>query len=281
MTTTTIPSRTLAVEARVDALEALLIEKGILDPAAIDAIVEYYEHDVGPMNGAKVVARAWTDPDYKSRLLDNGTAAIAELGFGGPEGEHMVVVENTPEVHNVVVCTLCSCYPWPVLGLPPNWYKSAPYRSRMVREPASRARRNGLRRARRRRDPGMGLLGRDPISGAPDAARRHPASRRSAARRARHSRFHDRGRAPMNRTPAVADGLAEPSIPRSNGTPVFDAPWQGRALAIAILLVERAGCRWDDFRRHLIDAIEQMPDRPYWDSFAAALDTFTLELDLN
>jgi nitrile hydratase len=123
------------VEARVEALEALLIEKGLLDPATIDAVVEYYEHAVGPMNGAQVVARAWSDPAYRARLLEDGTAAIAELGFGGPEGEHMVVVENTPDVHNVVVCTLCSCYPWPVLGLPPNWYKSPPYRSRMVREP--------------------------------------------------------------------------------------------------------------------------------------------------
>src|SRR4051812_16533151 len=115
------------VEARVNALEALLVEKGIVDPAALDAIIEYYEHEVGPMNGAKVVARAWTDPEYKARLLSDGTAAISELGYGGAEGEHMVVVENTPDVHNVVVCTLCSCYPWPVLGLPPNWYKSPPY----------------------------------------------------------------------------------------------------------------------------------------------------------
>ena len=123
------------VEDRVDALEALLVEKGLLDTATVDAVVEYYEHAVGPMNGARVVARAWVDPAYRARLLEDGTAAIAELGFGGPEGDHMVVVENTPEVHNVVVCTLCSCYPWPVLGLPPNWYKSPPYRSRMVREP--------------------------------------------------------------------------------------------------------------------------------------------------
>jgi len=128
-------SPTTPVEERVEALEALLIEKGVLDPAAIDAVIEHYEHRIGPMNGAKVVARAWSDPDYRARLLKDGTAAIAELGFGGPEGEHMVVVENTPEVHNVIVCTLCSCYPWPVLGLPPNWYKSPPYRSRMVREP--------------------------------------------------------------------------------------------------------------------------------------------------
>ena len=129
------PLPTTPVEDRVVALESLLVEKGIIDPAALDTVVEYYEHAVGPMNGAKVVARAWVDDAYRQRLLTDGTAAIAELGFSGPEGDHMVVVENTPAVHNVVVCTLCSCYPWPVLGLPPNWYKSPPYRSRMVREP--------------------------------------------------------------------------------------------------------------------------------------------------
>jgi nitrile hydratase len=111
------------------------MDKGVIDADAIDSVVEHYEHAVGPMNGAKVVARAWVDDAYRHRLLTDGTAAIGELGFSGPEGDHMVVVENTPAVHNVVVCTLCSCYPWPVLGLPPNWYKSPPYRSRMVREP--------------------------------------------------------------------------------------------------------------------------------------------------
>jgi len=129
------PLPTTPVEDRVAALESLLVDKGILDPTAIDAVVEHYEHAVGPMNGAKVVARAWVDEAYRERLLADATAAIAELGFSGPEGDHMVVVQNTPEVHNAVVCTLCSCYPWPVLGLPPNWYKSPPYRSRMVREP--------------------------------------------------------------------------------------------------------------------------------------------------
>ena len=120
---------------RVAKLEALLSEKGLVDKDALDRIVEIYENDLGPMNGAKVVARAWTDPAYKQRLLDNATAAIAELGFGGLQGEHMVVVENTPQVHNLVVCTLCSCYPWPVLGLPPDWYKDAAYRSRVVVDP--------------------------------------------------------------------------------------------------------------------------------------------------
>jgi nitrile hydratase len=120
---------------RVKALESLLVEKGLVDPAALDAIVETYENKVGPRNGARVVARAWVDRDYKARLLDNATAAIAELGYGGRQGEHMIVVENTARVHNMVVCTLCSCYPWPVLGLPPVWYKSAPYRSRAVIDP--------------------------------------------------------------------------------------------------------------------------------------------------
>lgn len=120
---------------RVEALEALLLEKKLVDTKTVDQIIEHYETNVGPLNGAKVVARAWVDPAYKERLLTNATKAVAELGFGGPQGEHLVAVENTPDVHNVVVCTLCSCYPWPVLGLPPNWYKSPEYRSRVVREP--------------------------------------------------------------------------------------------------------------------------------------------------
>ena len=120
---------------RVKALESLLIEKGLVDPAALDAIVDTYENKIGPRNGARIVARAWTDPDYKARLMGDATAAIAEMGYTGAQGEHMVVVENTPEVHNLVVCTLCSCYPWPVLGLPPVWYKSSAYRSRAVIEP--------------------------------------------------------------------------------------------------------------------------------------------------
>ncbi len=120
---------------RVKALESLLIEKGFIDGATVDAVVETYEHKVGPRNGAKVVAKAWVDPAYKARLLADATAAIAELGFSGVQGEDMAIVENTPLVHNVVVCTLCSCYPWPVLGLPPAWYKAAPYRARVVIDP--------------------------------------------------------------------------------------------------------------------------------------------------
>lgn len=125
------------IELRVKALESILQEKQLIDPAALDALVDHYEHKVGPRNGAQVVAKAWSDPHYKQRLLADATSAIAELGFSGVQGEDMRVVENTPTVHNVVVCTLCSCYPWPTLGLPPIWYKSAPYRSRIVIDPRS------------------------------------------------------------------------------------------------------------------------------------------------
>jgi nitrile hydratase len=129
---------------RVKALESLLVEKGLVDRSALDALIDTYEHKVGPRNGARVVARSWADPAYRQRLLSNADAAIAELGYGGLQGEHMVVVENTPRVHNLVVCTLCSCYPWPVLGLPPVWYKSAPYRSRAVIDPRGVLREFGL-----------------------------------------------------------------------------------------------------------------------------------------
>ena len=131
------PEQTQALEERARKIEALLVAKGLVNPATLDKMAETYERDLGPMNGAKVVAHAWVDPAYKKRLLTNATAAIGELGFSGLQGEHMVVVENTPKFHNVVTCTLCSCYPWPVLGLPPTWYKSAPYRSRIVIDPRS------------------------------------------------------------------------------------------------------------------------------------------------
>jgi nitrile hydratase len=130
MTTEQIPPA-----LRTEALEQLLTERDLVDPNVVDGLIAEYETNIGPLNGAKVVAKAWTDPQYRQRLLDDGTAAIKELGFGGSQGEHIVVVENTPTTHNVVVCTLCSCYPWPVLGLPPSWYKDPAYRARMVREP--------------------------------------------------------------------------------------------------------------------------------------------------
>jgi nitrile hydratase len=129
---------------RVRSLETLLVERGLIKSEAVEAFIQYYENEVGPRNGAKVVAKAWVDADYRKRLLADGSAAIAELGYGGLQGEDMVVLENTLQVHNVVVCTLCSCYPWPVLGLPPTWYKSFAYRSRVVREPREVLREFGL-----------------------------------------------------------------------------------------------------------------------------------------
>jgi nitrile hydratase len=124
-----------ALELRVRALETVLTQKGYVDPAALDVLIDTYQTKVGPRNGAQVVARAWCDVEFRRRLLDDATAAINSMGFTGRQGEHMVAVENTPETHNMVVCTLCSCYPWPVLGLPPTWYKSAPYRARAVKDP--------------------------------------------------------------------------------------------------------------------------------------------------
>ena len=132
------------VQLRVRALESLLVDKGLVDPAALDVLIDTYETKVGPRNGARVVARAWGDPAYKQRLLADATAAVAELGYMGRQGEDMVVLENTPTVHNMVVCTLCSCYPWPLLGLPPVWYKSSPYRSRAVLDPRGVLRDFGL-----------------------------------------------------------------------------------------------------------------------------------------
>ena len=134
---TTPATERIPPSLRTEALEAILTERGLVDPAVLDKFISMYENDVGPLNGAKVVAKAWTDPEYKARLLADGTAAIGELGYKGPQGECIEVLENTPTLHHLVVCTLCSCYPWPVLGLPPAWYKDPAYRSRAVREPRS------------------------------------------------------------------------------------------------------------------------------------------------
>jgi nitrile hydratase len=128
-------TKRLPVALRTEALESILLERQLVDPKVMDTYIRMYESDIGPLNGAKVVARAWVDPEFKARLLEEGTSAVAEMGFKGPQGEHIVVVENTPAEHNAVVCTLCSCYPWPLLGLPPVWYKDPAYRSRLVREP--------------------------------------------------------------------------------------------------------------------------------------------------
>ena len=161
------------MELRVRALESILVEKGYVDPKALDVLIETYETKVGPHHGAKVVAKAWADANYRTRLLEDATAAIAEFGFKGRQGEHMVAVENTDKVHNLVVCTLCSCYPWTVLGLPPVWYKSAPYRSRAVSEPALRARRFRRHAAGDQGNQGLGFDRRGPLSRPARAPGRH------------------------------------------------------------------------------------------------------------
>ena len=138
------PSHLGEMDLRVRALETVLVQKGLVDPAALDALIDTYQHRVGPRNGARVVARAWSDPAFHAWLLEDATAAIASLGYTGRQGEHMRVVPNTADTHHLVVCTLCSCYPWPVLGLPPTWYKSAPYRSRAVKDPRGLLREFGL-----------------------------------------------------------------------------------------------------------------------------------------
>ena len=208
---------------------AILIERGLVDPAVLDKFISMYENDVGPLNGAKVVAKAWTDPEYRERLLADGTAAIAELGFKGPQGECIVVLENTPALHDLVVCTLCSCYPWPVLGLPPSWYKDPAYRV------ASRARSRvpllaefGLDARRRRRDPGLRLQLRGALSwSCPSGRRGAKACRRRSWPTWSHAMpwpASPRSRAVM--TSSTWTSRARPPRLGSNGELVFAEPWQ-------------------------------------------------------
>ena len=172
-------------ELRVRALETVLTEKGYVEPAALDAIIQAYETKIGPHNGAQVVAKAWTDPAFKQALLADATKAVSTLGHVSRVGDHLVAVENTPQRHNMVVCTLCSCYPWEMLGLPPVWYKAAPYRSRAVKDPRGVLADFGVTPAEGNRDPGLGFDRGDPLPGAADAAQRHRRLERAAARRAR------------------------------------------------------------------------------------------------
>ena len=181
-------------QLRVRALETVLTEKGYVDPAALDLLIETYEKKVGPRNGARVVAKAWADPAYRARLFKEATTAIAELGYAGRQGEHIVALENTPKRHNMVVCTLCSCYPWPVLGLPPVWYKSAPYRSRAVADPRGVLADFGVNLPQDTEIRVWDFDRRDSLSRHPDAAGRHRGLERGQARRTGDARFHDRHR---------------------------------------------------------------------------------------
>ena len=227
-------------QLRVRALETVLTEKGYIDPTALDAIIEAYETKVGPHIGARIVAKAWSDPAFKQALLEDASKTVSALGHESRVGDHLVAVENTPQLHNMVVCTLCSCYPWEVLGLPPVWYKSAPYRSRAVKDPRGVLADFGVKLPKETRDPGLGLDGGDPFSGAADAPGRDRGPRRGAACRARHARCDDRHRPrQVARGRGLMDGVHDMGGMDGFGTvepepnePPFHASWEGRVLAM-------------------------------------------------
>ena len=182
------------MQLRVRALETVLTEKGYIDPAAIDRIIEAYETKIGPHNGARIIAKAWADPAFKQALLDDASAAIAKYGHVSRVGDHLIAVENTPQTHNMIVCTLCSCYPWEMLGLPPVWYKAAPYRSRAVNDPRGVLNDFGVDAAGGHEYPRLGFDRRDPLHRPADAAGRHRRLERGEARRTGDARFDDRHR---------------------------------------------------------------------------------------
>ena len=256
------------------ALETVLTEKGYVDPAALDLLIETYEKKVGPRNGARVVAKAWADPAYRARLFKDATPAIAELGYAGRQGEHIVALENTPKLHNMVVCTLCSCYPWPVLGLPPVWYKSAPYRSRAVSRSARRAGRFRRHAAEGHRHPRVGFDRGNPLSRHPDAPRRHRGLERGQTRRAGHARFHDRHRLAEAAEGPEMNGAQDlggthgygPVEPEAN-EPVFHAEWEKRAFALTLAMgmpggwnIDHGALRAREPRSGRISVDELLPD---------------------
>ncbi|MBI3246159.1 MAG: nitrile hydratase subunit alpha [Deltaproteobacteria bacterium] len=292
------PAENKLREIRTKAIEALLLEKTLVTSEQLDAILTAYEKDIGPLNGAKVVARAWVDPAYKERLLKDGTAAIAELGFGGLQGERLLVMENTSQVHNVIVCVLCSCYPWPVLGLPPFWYKSPGYRSRIGGNTRAVLREFGLEldtdtdifvwnsSAQTRymvlpeRPSGTehlheeelaGLVTRDSMIGVAQVQR----DRRTVPTGS-----------PSQR--AVADMPGETALPRQSGELVFQDPWEGEVFAMAVALCEQGLYLWSDFQTQLIAAIaaaERLPlpleQHPtYYENWLAAFEALLIEKGL-
>lgn len=295
------PSRRLtaaenkAREVRTKAIESLLLEKQLLTPERLDAVMKAYENDLGPLNGAKVVARAWVDPAYKERLLKDGTAAVAELGFTGLQGERLVVLENTSNVHNVVACVLCSCYPWPVLGLPPFWYKSPAYRSRVGGNPRGVLREFGLELADSveifvwnssaqtrymvlpERPPGTEHLSEEELGALVTRDAMIGVARVQLDK-------------PMTTTPLpsqrqIADMEGRTALPRQSGELVFQDPWEGEAFAMAVALCEQGHYPWSEFRDHLvaqIAAAEQRETPPessptYYEHWLTALEALLVE----
>ena len=273
-------------EIQVKAIEALLAERNLVSTALLDTVLDSYENDIGPLNGCRVVARAWTDSAYKARLLENGTAAIAELGFGGLQGEHLVVVENTPRTHNVIVCALCSCYPWPVLGLPPFWYKSQSYRSRVTGRPREVLLEFGLELEENIQiqvwnstfqtrymvlperpagteqmtlDELTNIVTRDAMIG---VARVEPEKKQQPGLSQRH----------------VSDMQGPAALPRRSGELQFQDPWEGIAFALAVALCEQRYYAWSELQERLIAEIasadRQSPEtRPtYYESWLAAFE---------
>ena len=273
-------------EIQVKAIEALLVEKNLVSDALLDGILDSYENDIGPLNGCRVVARAWTDPSYKARLLEDGTEAVAELGFDGLQGEHLVVVENTPETHNVIVCALCSCYPWPVLGLPPFWYKSQSYRSRVIGEPREVLQEFGLEFDEEvqiqvwnsnfktrymvlpERPAGTEHMTEDELV--------HIVTRDSMIGVAQVGL--ERTQSPGLSQRQVSDMQGSAALPRKSGELQFQDPWEGEAFAMAVALCEQGHYGWTEFQARLIDEIanadEQPPEvRPtYYESWVAAFE---------
>ena len=272
-------------QLRVRALETVLTEKGYVDPAALDLLIETYEKKVGPRNGARVVAKAWADPAYRARLFKDATPAIAELGFAGRQGEHIVALENTPKLHNMVVCTLCSCYPWPVLGLPPVWYKSAPYRSRAVADPRGVLADFGVTLAEGHRNPRVGFHRRDSLSGGADAARRHRRLERRQARGPGHARFHDRHRPAeaaegreMNGAQDLGGTHGHGPVEPELSEPVFHAEWERRAFALTLAMGMPGGWNIDmsRFARENRPPAEYL-SMSYYQIWFAALETMLAE----
>ena len=289
------PAENKLREVRTKAIESLLLEKDLLTPERLDAVIKTYEDDLGPLNGVKVVARAWVDPAYKERLLKDGAAAVAELGFTGLQGERLVVLENKPGAHNVVACVLCSCYPWPVLGLPPFWYKSPAYRSRIGGNPRGVLREFGLElddaveifvwnsSAQTRymvlperpggaehlsEDELAALVTRDAMIGVARVQLHQPTTVTAPSSQRR-----------------IADMEGQTALPRQSGELVFQDPWEGEAFAMAVALCEQGHYPWSDFRDHLITQIataEQkglpLESRPtYYEHWLAALETLLIE----
>jgi nitrile hydratase subunit alpha len=287
------PAENRLREIRTKAIESFLLEKGLVTPDSLDAVLNAYENDIGPLNGAQVVARAWVDPAYKGRLLNDGTAAIAELGFGGLQGEHLVVVENTPSIHNVVACVLCSCYPWPVLGLPPFWYKSPAYRSRIGGRPREVLREFGLEVAESveifvwnssAATRYMVLPERPGGTEQMNEAELAALVTRDAMIGVAHVQLDKR---PSNTTAErrVADMEGATALPRTSGELIFHAPWEGEAFALAVALCEHGMYPWSDFQGRLIAAIaaadgKQIPPETqptYYEHWLTALEALLIE----